>query len=128
MPTPLGPTVQDFDFCEEAMVVNSNTVETEIIDLQVTKTANVPFTMVGQTICYTVTIVNNSDVDVEDILFTDPLESYLTYVDGSFAVDGTPETPTVTGNEIQYELSVPAGATVLVTFCVVVNSMPPADS
>jgi len=121
---PIGnQTFLDLELCEEAVTVSSNQVETDIIDLQITKTASCNVAVVGGTICYLITIFNNSEVDLEDILFRDPLAPNLTYKVGSFEVNGTPETPTIIGNELQYVLTIPAGETVEIDFCATVTSV-----
>ena len=126
---PIGnQTFLDLELCEEAVTVQSNQVETDIIDLTIVKSASCNVALVGGKICYKVTITNNSDVDLEYIMFRDPLAPNLTYIEGSFEVDGTPQTPTIVGNELQYELTIPAieedepPVPVVITFCVTVDS------
>ena len=115
----------DFDMCRDAISVQSNPADTEIIDLQVTKSASRTAVFVGDNICYTVTVFNNSDVDLEELAFSDVLMSNLAYVEGSFEVDGVAVTPTISpDNELSYLIPLVAGgATVVVTFCVTVTSL-----
>jgi len=121
MPTLSNITALDFELCEEAMTVHSNEVETRIIDLKITKSASCAFAIVGGRICYTVTIETNTAI--ENVTFRDTLANELEYIAGSFEVNGTPHTPTIVGNEIQYTFNLPAGTTVI-TFCAIVTSLP----
>jgi len=130
-------TFLDLELCSEGVSVPSNTVTTDIIDLQITKAASCPYMVVGGEICYTVAIVNNSDIDFDDtgtdslgqITFRDPLDSNLSYVPDSFTVDTgdgpEPAIPDVTAGVITYDFNIGAGETVLISFCVKVESAPP---
>ena len=134
----------DIELCDEAVSVASEPAEVDIIDLQVTKTADCQYAVVGGKICYTVTIFNNSDVnfvgDREDdemggVIFRDPLTSNLEYIPGTFTytIDcGEPDPTPVqvepnidTDNVMTYDsLEIPAGCTAIVKFCVKVKSAP----
>ncbi|MCL2755603.1 MAG: DUF11 domain-containing protein [Firmicutes bacterium] len=98
----------------------SNQAQVEIIDLDITKTT-CPYALKGRDICYTVIVSNNSDVDMFGILFSDELDENLTYVPGSFEVDGDPQTPMMFENIIQYPLDVQAGGYMTIKFCVKIN-------
>ncbi|MCL2599211.1 MAG: DUF11 domain-containing protein, partial [Firmicutes bacterium] len=93
----LGPIITNFDLCDEAIIVASNEAVVEIVDLQIVKEADVPYTVVGKTICYTITVTNHSALNIET-LFTDEIQSYLTYIDASFLVDDVPQTPDIQNN------------------------------
>ncbi|MCL2755600.1 MAG: DUF11 domain-containing protein [Firmicutes bacterium] len=128
----------DLELCGEAVSVDSGEpTEVDIIDLQITKTANCAYAILGGNICYTVTIVNNSDVDFTDgemgeITFRDPLADNLEYVDDSFEYGTdpdnlTPGTPNIDGNNvITFDLAIPAGETMYIEFCAKVTAMPTA--
>ncbi|MCL2796708.1 MAG: DUF11 domain-containing protein [Firmicutes bacterium] len=109
----------DLDLCEEAISVESNEVVTTVIDLSIVKEASCAYVILGKNICYTVTVTNNSDVELLDVMFRDPLPSGLVYVEGSLEVDGTPVEPATTSPDLTYLLeSVPAGGEpVVITFC-----------
>jgi uncharacterized repeat protein (TIGR01451 family) len=138
MPTQENKVFLDITLCNEAVSTASNIVETNIFDLQVTKKSNCPYAVVGGKICYTVTIVNNSDVDfiigeyeAGCIIFRDPLANNLEYIGGSFEyVIGSGEPVKVepdidSNNVLTYNcLEIPAGKTAIVTFCVKVKSVP----
>jgi len=98
----------------------SNIVETEILDITMTKTTGCPLAMVGREVCYTITITNNSPVDVDAMAFRDELDERVIYKDGSFIVDGVAQEPEIIDNVIQCNIDVPMGETVVITFCVTV--------
>jgi len=113
----------DVDVCEESVTISSNTVDVEIVDLEIVKTVNCPWTVTGGTLRFCTAITNPSeDIDIEDALFHDTLNGRLTYVTGSFTVDGHPATPTVSGQSIEYVIpEIPAGETVTICFDVTVG-------
>jgi len=127
-------TFLDLELCEAAVTVPSNPVNVDIIDLQITKSASCGMAVVGGEICYTVTIINNSDIDFTEegagtITFRDPLDSHVTLDETSFMVSNDPEAePVMVGNEITYELSIGAGETVTINFCVTVDSAPEPET
>jgi len=125
----------DVELCGETATTASDPVETDIIDLEVTKTSDCEFALVGGNICYTVTITNYSDVDfitgeMGGIVIRDPLSSNLEYVPGSFyyTIDGgepVTDDPNIDGsNVLTYTIELAAGETAVVHFCVKVLSMP----
>jgi len=106
--------------CIAPQTFESNQVETRIVDLELTK-KTCPYALAGQDICFVVTATNNSNVDIFGILFSDSLAANLSYVPHSFTVDGTPHTPMMAHNTIQYPIDIPAGESVEIRFCVKVN-------
>jgi len=129
----------DITLCGEVVSAQSPLSEVDVIDLTVTKNADCSYVLIGNNICYTLTYVNNSDVDftTEDmgaIIVRDPLGSNVTFVDGSMTVDiddagPEPVVPIIDGatNVLTYDgLELEAGKTAIVVFCVTVNSMPAA--
>ena len=125
----------DVQLCGDTASTGSGVVETDIIDLQVTKAAKCDKALVGGRICYTGTIINNSDVDFitgeqGPVTIRDPLASNVEYIAGTFEYtigSGQPvqDEPDIDGNnEMTYELEIPAGETVIVEFCVKVLSVP----
>ena len=125
----------DVELCGETATTSSDVTETDIIDLEVTKTADCDYALVGGNICYTITITNNSDVDFIDgemggIVIRDPLASNVEYVPGSFeyTIDGgepISADPNIDGsNVLTYTIELAAGETAVVHFCVKVLSMP----
>jgi len=137
MPIQENKIFLDLTLCNQAVSAESPPATTDVIDLQITKVSNCEYAVVGGNICYTTTIVNNSDVDFVDgemggIIFRDPLTSNLEYVLGSFEytigseppVQDDPVVDPIT-NVLTYDsLEIPAGETAVVTFCVKVVSVP----
>lgn len=105
----------------------SNTVVTPVSspDVSLVKTSTFTAATVGDIVPYSVAITNNSVTAVTNVLFVDPLPSFTTLVPGSVTVDGTtlPDANPSAGVPIG---TIPAGATVIVTFNVTVTSLPPS--
>ncbi|MCL2861812.1 MAG: hypothetical protein FWE22_05325 [Firmicutes bacterium] len=100
----------------------SNEVETEVIDLVITK-ETCPYHLKGRDICYGIVITNNSDINLTNLLFHDELDETVEYVPHSFEVDDIPQTPMMANNTIQYPISVSAnGGEVKIKFCVSIKS------
>jgi len=119
---PANQSFLDLELCQEAVTASSNTVETQILDISLIKEASCGYVIAGGKLCYTVKIVNNSDMELTDVVFRDPLPDNLTYVEDSFVVDGEEETPTMDGdNVLIYTLTVPPNSTVVIEFCVIVD-------
>jgi len=108
--------------CQGPFNFSSNTVKTKILDIQIKKIPSCDKTVVGGRICYTITIENNNNVDLVEYLFSDMLAKNLTYVEGSFTVDGEFIKPIMIGNEINHTLNIDANQTVVISFCVIVTS------
>jgi len=114
----------------------SNECDVRIIDIQITKTADCSITAVGSVICFTVDVYNNSDVNYYDdgvggIIFSDALAGNISYNAGSFNYKllSSSDEPTFVepnidiNNLMTYDnLEIPAWETVVVKFCVTVNS------
>jgi len=103
--------------CDETITTPSNTASVEIIELEINKTSTCPWTIKGGTITYCTTITNPSaSTDIYNAVFNDTLVDRLTYVDGSFTVDGVPVAPQVTGQLIEYTLNIASEQTVVICF------------
>jgi len=114
----------DLELCEEVATASSNIVETEIIDLNMIKEANCGYAVVGGKICYTITITNNSAIELVDVVFRDPLPNNLTYVEGSFTVDDDSQTPIIDANNVlSYTLTIPSSSTLVIKFCTTVGNV-----
>jgi uncharacterized repeat protein (TIGR01451 family) len=121
-------TFLDLELCGDAVTIDSNEVVTEILDIKITKSASCPYTVIGGTICYTVVIENNSDVELVDVVFRDPLAPGLTYATGSFKVNGASEVPEYDNNILSYILTLPPNSTITIEFCVHVGEQKAQDS
>ncbi|MCL2846470.1 MAG: hypothetical protein FWE38_02145 [Firmicutes bacterium] len=97
----------------------SNITETEILDIKISKDT-CRYTIAGRNICYTITAINNGDVTLYELLFSDALPENTQYVIGSFTVDGTPHIPMMANNTIQYPITLEPNIPVIIKFCVAV--------
>lgn len=68
----------------------SNTVTTDVTQslVQTNKSASPAAVNVGDEITYTVKIQNSGTTKLENVIFKDPLSSYVEFVQGSFTVNG----------------------------------------
>ena len=106
----------DIEACEETVVVTSNTVDIDVLDLTVVKTASCGFAVQGGTVTFCTTIQNSSKTEIKDAVFHDALNSRLTYVANSFIVNGTHHTPTIKGQTIEYKLTLPKNSKTTICF------------
>ena len=112
----------DIELCQEPMRVLSNEVEATELALTVTKTQSCDFFVVGGTIRYCVEIKNESGVEITPIRWFDDLDNRLSYIADTFTVDGSPETPTINGQELSWDIGTLAGnQTVNICFKVTVG-------
>ena len=95
----------EIEACDETIVIESNETTVHKLVLDIVKTAGCNVTAVGHHISYCVSIKNESEVDLHDLLFKDVIDATTSYVTGSFEVNGTPETPTVVGHTITYMIA-----------------------
>jgi len=94
----------DLELCNAEVTIVSNEIEVNELDLTMTKTADCAYFVVGSVITFCVEIANGSDIELEDLHWYDVLDDRFTYVDDSFTVDGQPETPTIEGQEISWDI------------------------
>jgi len=147
MPNQENQAFIDLTLCGDAVSVQSDVVETDIINLTVDKVANCEYALLGGNICYTVTITNDSDVDFIEgtdemggLKFRDELTANLSYVENTFNYtifdidDPDPEPPhdpvfvepdIDSDNVMTFEpLELSANQFVVIKFCVKVDRMP----
>lgn len=60
---------------------------------------------IGEVLTYTVTITNIGLTSISDLPFTDVLPDGITYVDGSFKLNNSTVTPTITDQTLSYTIS-----------------------
>ncbi|ETT52803.1 DUF7507 domain-containing protein [Paenibacillus sp. FSL H7-689] len=103
---------------------SSNNTQTPVIQPQISlvKTANTVNATVGDTVVYTVTVSNAGNLEA-NVTLTDNIPSATTFVPNSVVVSGVPEPGVTPGTGIPVGI-VAAGATAVVTFAVVVDSLP----
>lgn len=85
--------------------INSNSVSTVLL-LQPTllKAVDKLTASIGDTLTYTITVTNVSLNALTNLPFTDTIPTGATFVTGSFTVNGTAATPTVTNNTLTYTI------------------------
>ena len=71
--------------------INSNTVTTQINlgSIALTKTVDKNYATIGDILTYTVVVTNNGTVRADNVIFTDSLQSDITFNLGSVKVNGT---------------------------------------
>ncbi len=71
--------------------INSNTVTTQINlgSIALSKTVNKTYATMGDILTYTVVVTNNGTVRADNVIFTDSLQSDITFNAGSVKVNGT---------------------------------------
>jgi len=94
----------DIEACDEGLTLESNEAEVYTIDIDITKEAGCRYVVPGGTIKWCTTIKNNSEIDIEDLLFRDVLAAGTSYVTGSFTVNGAHHTPTISGQTLTYHI------------------------
>ncbi|WP_419892206.1 DUF7507 domain-containing protein [Paenibacillus xylanexedens] len=103
---------------------SSNTTQTPVIQPQISlvKTANTVNATVGDTVVYTVTVSNTGNLEA-NVTVTDTIPAATTLVANSVVVSGVPQPGATPAAGIPVGI-VAAGATAVVTFAVVVDSLP----
>ncbi|MFK0521407.1 hypothetical protein ACINKY_04275 [Paenibacillus illinoisensis] len=103
---------------------SSNTTQTPVIQPQITlvKTANTVNATVGDTVVYTVTVSNTGNLQA-NVTVTDTIPAATSFVANSVVVSGVPQPGATPGTGIPVGV-VAAGATAVVTFAVVVDTLP----
>lgn len=100
---------------------NTATIRTLVNKVELIKTSNVIGAVVGDTISYTLKVVNSGEVTAENMVVKDPLTAGLVY-DNNLKVNGIPTAGNITtGISIG---NVAAGQMVLITFNAKVTSVP----
>lgn len=85
--------------------VNSNTVSTVLLLAPtILKAVDKLTASIGETLTYTVTITNVGLSQLTNLPFTDVLPNGSTFVTGSFTVNGSAATPTLTSNTVTYTI------------------------
>ena len=107
----------EVETCEDTATVTSNAADLEIIEITLEKTVSCGYSVPGGIVTYCTKITNPSeDITLTEAVFSDVLDSRLSYVAHSFTVNDVPENPTVNGQKIEYTIPEIAPETV-VTIC-----------
>lgn len=106
---------------EQEIDFTSNTVTAELFDdtsVTLEKSQSSDIVVSGGTITYTFVITNLSISALTDFNFLDTIPTGMTYAAGSFEVNATPETPTISGQDLSYQFAtLPTGATTVTFDC-----------
>ncbi|MCW5212430.1 DUF11 domain-containing protein, partial [Desulfobulbus sp. TB] len=110
-----------------AITTNPNLTLSKTVD----KTASSP----GDTLTYTLTLVNSGSGVATGVLVTDPIPAYTSYVPGSLTVNSAAQSDATeddtaafdpVGNRVRFDLvNVAGGTTVTMSFKVLINSVMP---
>lgn len=85
--------------------INSNSVSTVLLLAPtLLKSVDKLTASIGDTLTYTITVTNVGLNTLTNLPFTDVVPTGTTFVTGSFAVNGTAATPTVTNNTLTYTI------------------------
>ena len=107
----------DIEDCEDNITsIFSNKEEVELIAVTVEKNANCSWIIKGSSISYCVTIKNTSTTVELPATFRDQLIEGLTYINGTFTVNGSSQTPTVTGQELSYRVTLSPNSETVICF------------
>ncbi|MBY0035166.1 DUF11 domain-containing protein [Bacillus cereus] len=138
-PTTFTPELQNLGFVNfqynvgNALLAQPGNVETNVFVtsintaiLSAVKTANTAFANIGDTITYTVSIQNNGNTNATNVNFSDPVPTGTTFVENSFAVNGSTIPGANPNNGVNIG-TVSSGSSLTVTFQVIVTSTPPSN-
>lgn len=98
--------------------INSNPVDTLLLLAPtIVKTVDKLTASIGDTLTYTIVITNVGLSPIDKLPLTDVLPAGSTFVSGSFTVNGTVATPTLTANTLTYTIpSIDALGVTTITF------------
>ncbi|URZ17985.1 DUF7507 domain-containing protein [Clostridium felsineum] len=102
---------------------NSVTTQINVGNLTLTKTVDKAYAQINDTLVYTIKVANTGNVDVQNVLFTDPLPSAASFVTGSVTIDGTtqPDYDPTSGFNLG---TIATLSSITISFKVTVNSLP----
>ena len=93
----------NFNLCGRRHDIESNQVHIHPIEVEFQKFGpQCPHVVTGETVEFRVLVKNKSDVELENVIFADPLPRGLEYVPHTFRVDGRRERPHIHRNEISF--------------------------
>lgn len=98
--------------------INSNTVSTVLLLAPtIVKAVDKLTASIGDTLTYTVTVTNVALNALSNLPFSDTLPAGTTFVTGTFTVNGSAATPTVTSSTLTYTIpTIPALGTAVLQF------------
>ncbi|EJO5349533.1 DUF11 domain-containing protein, partial [Clostridium botulinum] len=75
---------------DKSAISNEVVTQIEMLQVDVSKSADKTFVLKGDTVTYTVIITNFSTIPVNDVVFTDPIPDGTSFVPGSVTINGNP--------------------------------------
>ncbi|MEK3701220.1 hypothetical protein NYE33_29935 [Paenibacillus sp. FSL R10-2199] len=102
---------------------NINQISVSSPNVLVVKSTTVTDAVPGDTVPYSISVTNSGIAPINNVVLSDPIPAGSSFVAGSVVVDGTPLPGANPANGISLATVAP-GATVLVTFNILVNSLP----
>ncbi|MEG0109520.1 MAG: hypothetical protein RR675_00250 [Oscillospiraceae bacterium] len=100
---------------------SNEVISTMVTNLELCKTQSLTVVKSGGTQAYTVTIKNANSIAATNVEFMDNIPVGMSYVTGTFKVNGAVTTPVLTGNILKYVIpSIGANITTTVEFTVMV--------
>lgn len=107
----------------DGTAIASNPVSTLLLlPPTVVKAVDRPTAAIGDVLTYTVTVTNVSLTPLYDLPFSDTVPEGALYLADSFALNGTPVTPAVSGSTLSYTIpAIPAAGSAILTFQVLVE-------
>lgn len=102
----------------EGASIISNTVNTLLkLPPTIIKAVDLATALIGDILTYTITITNTGVPTIPSLPFRDSLPVGCAYLPSSFTVNGTTQTPTLTGNVLTYTISsIPSLAVAVIVF------------
>ncbi|WP_341347039.1 hypothetical protein [Paenibacillus sp. FSL H3-0469] len=116
-------TLPDGRVFNQSASSNINLIPVSSPDVLVAKSTTVIDAVPGDTVPYSIAVTNNGIAPVNNAVLSDPIPAGSSFVAGSVVVDGTPLPGGNPANGISLGTIAP-GATVLVTFNILVNTLP----
>ncbi|ANY70200.1 hypothetical protein BBD42_29615 [Paenibacillus sp. BIHB 4019] len=106
---------------------NTLTISVSAPNISIVKSSTTANTTIGDTVPYSVSVTNTGIASVTNTIFSDPTPAGSSFVPGSVTINGVPSSAAVPAGGIPLGTIAP-GATVTVTFNVLVDSLPPSGS
>ncbi|MEC0167453.1 DUF7507 domain-containing protein [Paenibacillus graminis] len=120
-------TLPDGRTFNQTSVSNINQISVSSPNVLVVKSSPATDAVIGDTITYSISVTNSGIAPINNAVLSDPIPAGASFVSGSVAVDGTPLPGANPANGIALGTIAP-GATLQVTFSILVNALPASAS
>ena len=91
-----------FELCGRKRTIETNPVELRPFEIRFEKFADCRHVIPGESTEFRIKIQNQSDVNLRNVEFCDPLHHGLEYVQNTFRVNGRHHHPTIHRNRIEF--------------------------